>query len=228
MTVDQMAETAHLNPKYLRLLWQTLTEGEAVAAAVDDSGRLANLCARRTPKPVADRIRTWQGLVWKFDRIGSYVKPAWQVGTEPNLLDRANAEAEAETAAGAKRSRALSGGARREPGRRPAQVVWQRPRFEAAGRPPILLRDLRQVGGRFEAVHRTLFAEHAKYLAASLELARDADADAQTVAEKHGTRSGSAQTLERTGGFVDGNGDAGTVVQAGRQLARPADGHRLG
>ena len=185
MTIDQLAETAHLNPKYLRLMWQTLTEG-AASLPLSTIRAAWRKCAPQDSESVANRIRNWQGMVWKFDRIGSYVNPAWQVGVEPTLLDRQTLKVKPKPAPGKNEVVLYLAARDANPGERSPQVVWLRPRFEAPGRPPVLLRDLRQVGGRFEALHRTLFASAAKYLAASLELARDAKLTPGMVAEKHG------------------------------------------
>jgi hypothetical protein len=185
MTVDQLAETAHLNPKYLHVMWQTLTEGEA-SLPLSSIRAAWRTSAPQDSETVANRIRTWQGLVWKFDRIGSYVNPAWQVGADPNLVDRQTLKLKPKPAPGKNEVVLYLAVRDTNPGDRSPQVVWQRPRFEAPGRPPILLRDLRQVGGRFEALHRTLFASAAKYLAASLELSRDAKLTPDAAAEKQG------------------------------------------
>jgi hypothetical protein len=185
MTVDQLAETAHLNPKYLHVLWQTLTEGEA-SLPLSTIRAAWRTCPPESYEAVVNRIRTWQGLAWKFDRIGSYVNPAWQVGAEPNLLDRQTLKLKPKPAPGQHEVVLYLAARDTNPGDRSPQVVWQRPRFEAPGRPPILLRDLRHVGGRFEALHRTVFANTAKYLAASIEMARDATLTPNATAEKHG------------------------------------------
>ncbi|HEX4144751.1 MAG TPA: DUF1592 domain-containing protein [Pirellulales bacterium] len=185
MTIDQLAESAHLNPKYLGVLWQTLTEGEA-SLPLSSIRAAWRACVPENSDTVANRIRTWQALAWKFDRIGSYVNPAWQVGVDPTLLEQQTLKAKPKPATG-KNEVVLYLSARDvNPGDHAPQVVWQRPRFEAPGRPLILLRDLRQVGGRFEALHRDVFASTAKYLAASLEMARDATLTPKAAAERHG------------------------------------------
>ncbi len=185
MTVDQMAENARLNPKYMHVLWQTLTEGEATEplSTIRANWRTSAL---RDVEPLAARIRTWQGIAWKFERIGSYVNSLWQAGAEPNLLDRQTLKLKPKPAPGQNEIVLYLVARDANPGARPARVVWQQPRFEAAGHPTILLRDLRQVAGRFESLHRNLFANTAKYLAASLEMSRDPKLTASAAAEKHG------------------------------------------
>ncbi|HTU26982.1 MAG TPA: DUF1587 domain-containing protein, partial [Pirellulales bacterium] len=183
MTIEQLAAAVHLNPRYMELLWRTLTEGEASLplSTIRTAWRSA------TPQDcdaVAGRIRTWQGLAWKFERIGSYVHPVWQVTAEPTLLESQTLKLKPKAPQGQNEVTLYLAARDVNPVDHRAQVVWRRPRFEAAGRPPILLRDLRQVGGRFEAMHRMVFADAAKYLAASLDMARDNTLSAASAAEK--------------------------------------------
>src|SRR5204863_256385 len=65
-------------------------------------------------------------------------------------------------------------------------VVWQRPRLEAPGKPPLLLRDSAQFGPAFEVDYPSVFADSDKYLAAAVEAANDKTLTADDLAKKHG------------------------------------------
>src|SRR5207244_11291398 len=66
------------------------------------------------------------------------------------------------------------------------QVLWHRPRFEAAGKPPLLLRDYAQFGPAFEVDYPSVFAGSAKYLAAAVEAVNDRQSTLDDLAKKHG------------------------------------------
>src|SRR5262249_51694649 len=66
------------------------------------------------------------------------------------------------------------------------RVVWQRPRFEAAGKPAPLPRDYAQFGPAYEIDYPSVFSESARYLAAVAETATDGRLAAPDLAKKHG------------------------------------------
>ncbi|HEY2908736.1 MAG TPA: hypothetical protein VGI99_00730, partial [Gemmataceae bacterium] len=61
------------------------------------------------------------------------------------------------------------------------KVVWQRPRFEAPGKPPLLLKDYASFGPAFEVDYAVLFANTAKYLASAA-----AKGSPEELAKQHG------------------------------------------
>src|SRR5205807_2037179 len=71
-TPASVAAAESLSPKYLTVLWQTLSGPEA------DPGPLAGIRARwKGAKPgdvgtLAGEIRAWQDRLWKIQPIGSY------------------------------------------------------------------------------------------------------------------------------------------------------------
>jgi hypothetical protein len=65
-----------------------------------------------------------------------------------------------------------------------AKVVWQRPRFESAGKPPLLLKDYPQFGIAYEVDHAAIFADAAKYLSAAAQLAHDKKLSVEKIAQQ--------------------------------------------
>ena len=63
-------------------------------------------------------------------------------------------------------------------------IVWQRPRFESAGKPALLLSDYDKFGPAFEVEYPALFVKTEKYLAAAVELANDRKLTAEDAAKK--------------------------------------------
>ncbi len=76
---------------------------------------------------------------------------------DPPAADVGPAARGGQAGAGAVRGGALPRGARGR--RRRGPVVWQRPRFEAPGKPPLLLRDYAEFGPAFEVDYPTAFAD---------------------------------------------------------------------
>src|SRR5207249_150874 len=65
-------------------------------------------------------------------------------------------------------------------------VVWSRPRFEAANKAPLLLRDYLQYRWDYEIDFRAVYANTAKYLAAAAAAAHDRTRTAADLAKEHG------------------------------------------
>jgi hypothetical protein len=80
--------------------------------------------------------------------------------------------------------------AAREVGLGGGPVVWHRPRFEAPGRPPLLLRDYAKFGPTFEVDYLATFADTAKYLAAVVEAANNRALTIDELAKAHGLDAG--------------------------------------
>jgi Protein of unknown function (DUF1592)/Protein of unknown function (DUF1588)/Protein of unknown function (DUF1587)/Protein of unknown function (DUF1585)/Protein of unknown function (DUF1595)/Planctomycete cytochrome C len=184
ITIDQVAAESKLNKKYLRVLWQTLTTGDAGVPLMS----IRAAWRKASPANVdalVKQIHGWQALVWKFAKVGSYINEDWQQPAEPTMLDRQTFKLKPNLQPGQKEvvlhlsARQVMGGSDA------AQVIWQRPRFEGTGHPTVLLRDLRVKAGKFEGFHHALFSGTANYLAASLEIARTPGLTVAAAAENH-------------------------------------------
>ena len=81
-----------------------------------------------------------------------------------------------------------------EDGGADAWVEWQRPRLEAPGLPPLLLRDVEVVRRRLDEETRRTFSQTAAYLGAAAEVVTSGDPSVETVAARHGV---SATVLSR-------------------------------
>ena len=151
-----------------------------------------------TDKDVAglvSEVAGWQSSLWKTARVGSYVRKedngafvdneARQVAVDPSAVESVPLRTTLKPAPGqtevvlslAARELAPAGG---------GQVVWHRPRFEAAGKPPLLLRDYAEFGPAFEVDLPSVFVGSAKYLAAAAEAANDRGPSIDDLAKKHG------------------------------------------
>ena len=190
ITLGAVAASEKLNPKYLGILWRTLTDERRRCPLDADPRPLAAAPRRRTSAALAAEIAAWQAALWKFVPIGSYRygNAARQVANDP--------------AVGRRRSRCGSAvkpapgpGRRRPVPRRPAtcppggeagRVVWHRPRFEGAGKPPLLLRDYAEFGPRYEVDYAGRLRRHRAIPRRRVEAADDRKSSADDLAGKHG------------------------------------------
>src|SRR5262249_29242654 len=74
----------------------------------------------------------------------------------------------------------------RDVGAGTGRVVWHRPRFEAPGKQPLLLRDYGQFGPAYEVDYPSVFGNTAKYLGAAVEAANNRKRTAEELARRHG------------------------------------------
>jgi mono/diheme cytochrome c family protein len=143
-TTDAVASQEKVNPKYLHILWQALTEKEP-SFPLD---RIRAHWRRASPKDVpalAAEIRSWQALLWKSNKIGSYMNPVWQDAAHPAFTESQPVRFKPNLAPG--RNEVVLYLTARDLGGDGGKVVWRRPRFEGGKQPPLLLRDAPDRGG---------------------------------------------------------------------------------
>lgn len=194
--VADVAKTEKLNAKYLDTLWQTLRDDKA-SQPLDAIRAKWRTATEKDVAGLAADVAAWQALLWKTVKVGNYIRQSWGA-------DDANAYVESFTRQAAVDPPALvavplrltvkpdSGqsevvlylAANEIAGR--GNVLWQRPRFEAAGKAALLLRDYAQFGPAFERDYRSAFKGAAKYLAAVAEAAGEPEAALEEFAKRDG------------------------------------------
>jgi hypothetical protein len=192
-TPADVAAREDLNPKYLGLLWQALND-PAPSYPLDALRARWRTATDRDVPALAGEVAAWQAALWTTAKVGSYIRPVGkgyventsrQVATDPPAVASVPlrvavkptpGQAEVVLSLAARELNPVGGG----------RVVWHRPRFEGAGKPPLLLRDYADFGPAFEADYPSAFADSAKYLAAAAEAANDPEATPDGLAKKHG------------------------------------------
>lgn len=189
---DQAAAQEKLNAKYFGILWQALTD-QSASYPLDILRARWRTATEKDVPALAAAVTEWQTTLWKTFRIGSYIRPSGagyteslsrQVATDPAAAETVSLRIAVKPPPGqadvvlylAARDLTLAGG---------GNVVWYRPRLEAAGKPPLLLRDYAQFGPAFELDYPSVFKGSAKYLAAVLEAANDRKVTTDDLAKKH-------------------------------------------
>jgi hypothetical protein len=153
------AKSAGLSPKYLKTL-SDLLNGTESSALIDDI-RARWRTAR--PEEIASDIRLWQAALTKFNSVAHFkpwMEPANPINESQPFRIALKPEKDAKDMV--VRLVTRNAGAAGASG----LVEWKEPRLEAPGRPPILLRDLRD-GLRGREAMRKTFADAAKYLIAA-------------------------------------------------------------
>jgi hypothetical protein len=190
MTLAEVARQEKLEPKYLDVLWQTLTD----STPSDPLDRIRAHWRQAEEKDVgalAQEITAWQKALWKFVPVGSYRdgNTIRQVANDPAAVaqqpfrvafkpDPAQTDVVLYLATRTTSPDGSSG-----------PVLWQRPRFEGAGQAPLLLRDYARFGPAYEVDYSTIFTDCSKYLTAAAEVARDRSRTVEDLARTQGLDS---------------------------------------
>ena len=184
-TFDEVAAKERLNAKYLRVLWETLSDTAPSQPLEQIRTRWREATERDVPALAAE-IAAWQAALWKVVAIGSY-----RYGDAPRQMPSDPAATTVQS---------LRFGAKPAPGQsdvvvyltaravtsdtKGGLVVWQRPRLEGAGQPPLLLRDYAAFGPAYEIDYPSVFASMRHYLEAAVEVANDRNLSVDDAARK--------------------------------------------
>ena len=142
ISLAEVAAKEKLNAKYLGVLWQTLTD-KTSSTPLDLLRARWRSATEKEVGSLAAEIAEWQKALWKFVPIGSYRDGATtrQVANDPAATD-SHAIKLAVKPAPAQNEVVLFLATRdwSQVGQK-SEVIWHRPRFEKAGKPPLLLKD---------------------------------------------------------------------------------------
>jgi len=183
--IADVATKEKLNAKYLSILWETLTDARP-SLPLDPIRARWRQASTKDIDAIASDVRTWQAFLWKFNKIGSYVKEIWQEPSNPAIAESFAMKLKPKPAPG-QNEIVLYLVAREAAGSKPGNhVVWQRPRFEGAKAQLLLLRDVASFAERYEAVTHAVLSATPKYLEAAALSAGAPKASVEELAAKHG------------------------------------------
>ncbi len=180
-SLDAVAEKEKLNRKYLVILWQTLTD----TAPSQPLDRIRLHWRQASEKDVAGLMgesAAWQAVLWKFVPIGSYRygNTIHQLPNDPAATGRQPLRLAFKPVPGQSEVTLYL----TTRGSAEGQAIWQRPRFEGAGKPPLLLRDYAQYAAAYEIDFPTVFTDTPKYLAAARAAVEDRKGTVEDLAKK--------------------------------------------
>ena len=167
VTIEAVAAQEKLNRKYLAALWQALTV-KAPSYPLDLIRGNWRRAAEKDVPALAAEVAAWQGSLWSVVPIGSYRygNMVRQVATDPPPAASRSLKVAVKPAPGQSDVVLYLSARDVLPGSAGGSVIWSRPRLDAAGQPPLLLRDYSQFGPASEFEYAAVFADTAKYLAA--------------------------------------------------------------
>src|SRR5581483_1794303 len=171
-SLETVAASERLNPKYLQILWQLLNKKEP-SFPLDDIRAEWRQAEPQDVDELVRKITGWQELLWRFEPIGSYRygNTVRQLPNNPSVIETQTLRLQVKPAPGQNEvvlylsARAMLGG------NAESRVVWRRPRLEGANKQPLLLQDYSQYGAAYELDYRALFADTTRYLAATMDAA---------------------------------------------------------
>lgn len=193
--VATVARAKGLNAKYLGILSKALREAPPHTLLAGVAERLADPDA--DPTAISEEIARWQQTLTRFQNVG-HMKP-WMVPTNP-IADRvdlrvavgADVADPAKNPSGIVKVYLAAGDA--ADGSAGDEVVWERPRLVAPGRPDLLLRDVRSFVERISVEREQLFQSTSEALAAAWEARGEAKVDRSALAAKYGVPESSLAT----------------------------------
>ncbi len=187
-----MAEVARahgLNEKYLSLLWKSLRDSKP--SLVLDPLRAQWKAAQPGDAPALTKtIAQWQQTLWRFTQVGHIGKrdgpKAWQVPVTPLASTREVRMKLPAPSAGRDVTLYLAASDAGD-GHENDFALWENPRLVAAGRPDVLLRDVRSAMIALATHREKVFSTAAKSLAAAAEFSASPDqGGVAALAQKHG------------------------------------------
>jgi hypothetical protein len=143
-TVEALAARKGLNPKYLALLWRSLTTS-APSWLMDDLCKRWSATHPGDESALAAEIAAWQKVLWKFNTVGYVGVPGkateWLAPASPLLARQEFRLKMPPVKPGETVTLYLASMRIGEDGAQ-LGVVWEKPRLVAKGRPDALVRDL--------------------------------------------------------------------------------------
>ena len=214
-SIESVAKEQGLSTKYLRSIWEMLN-------ASDESLLLVPLRSKwRSAKPdelakLTEWVNTWQKLLFKFNSVGQIglhkETKSWLAPVSP-LLERQEfrlkipSDAQGDIILSLQSDDAGDGDIHDD-------VLWERPRFVAPGRPDLMLKDVGRVIDQMASVRDRHFAQAARCLMAAAEKARsDSTVDIEPLAKKHDVDADELRTwLEYLGVGTNDTASIGALI----------------
>jgi hypothetical protein len=179
LSFNDLAASTSLSPRYLELLWQALHNPNPSRLFIP----LQKLwqSAANDPAPLVQYVARWQKALWQFSTIGHIGKrggpPAWQVPVNP-LQNRVTLRSPVPAPDADGMVTVFLAASDAGDGNTGDFALFQNPRFTAAGRPDIALRDIRALAYQLNQARDQLRQTAAACLTAAAEISAAPPADA--------------------------------------------------
>ena len=191
----EVAAKQQLNPKYLQFLWEALTDTKP-SQPLDTIRAQWRASTEKDIAALVAQVAGWQASLWKTVKVGNYISATWHGAPGSEYVESLSRQAAFDPPAST--SVPLRVTVKPAPGQSEIRlylaahetgaarsIVWQRPRFEAPGKPPLLLCDYASFGPSFEVDYPSAFVGAAKYLSAAAGAAHDPQATTDELATRN-------------------------------------------
>jgi hypothetical protein len=192
-TIAKIAGQEKLNAKYLAILWQTLS-GREPSYPLDLIRQKWRTAAEKDGPAIAADIQAWQNLFWTTAKVGNYIRQtpngyaeslSRQIPIDPTASERLPVRLAFKPSPGQNEVVLYLASHDVFSAESGSRIVWHRPRFEAPGQPPLLLRDYKKWRDGFDVDFSSIFANTAKYLNAAAKTLDDKNPDINELARTH-------------------------------------------
>lgn len=182
---ETIAAGQGLSPKYMRLLAEMLTDGDSSSVLFESLRQAWRSEDVAQATAMASSVRAWQQQLWTFNPVGHFGQvKGWQEPVTPLSTQQSFRVAPAEGQVGDATLYLIAGSAGQESDG--DIVVWQSPRIERPGRPPLLLRDLRATSVVMDDKRKETLKHTSGYLAAALDVNNgEAKRELESIAKEH-------------------------------------------
>jgi hypothetical protein len=141
VTLESVAAKRKINAKYFGVVWKTLTD-EQPSFLLDSLRERWRDGNEKDAGSLAATIHSWNILLWKFNKIGSYMSMIWQESATPAIATTQPVVVELAATPDHKPLTVYLVVHALVKGDADACAIWQHPRIEDGKNPPISLRDL--------------------------------------------------------------------------------------
>ncbi|MFO0814181.1 MAG: DUF1592 domain-containing protein [Gemmatales bacterium] len=176
-SIAYVAENEKLNARYLTALWQVLNDAKPAFLLDELRNRWKRAGVNDVPS-LSQTISQWQAALWKEVKIGNYIQQAGsgyaeshsrQTAVDPAAVDILPLRLPVKPAPGQNDVVLYLSARDLFPPASGSKVIWQRPRLEAPGLPPLLLKDYPQYGHEYVVDYQAIFSQTERYLQAVAE-----------------------------------------------------------
>ncbi|MBL8822579.1 MAG: DUF1592 domain-containing protein [Planctomycetia bacterium] len=193
-TFQEVATTEKLHAKYLDILWNALSS--TTPSPVLDPIRKKWAVATEADVPaLSNEITRCQTVLWKTNNVANYIQstPAGfaecltrQLPFVPAIAESTPLRMSYKPVPGQNEAVLYLSTQDLLPVTDVARVIWQKPRLEALGKPPLLLADYDSFRDEYEVDYASVFHNTAKYLEAVAEKVRVPSSKVEILASSHG------------------------------------------
>lgn len=192
-TFAVVAAEEKLNAKYLRILWNALHD-KTPSITLDGIRQSWSKATEKDVPALLAEITRWQSALWKTINVANYVQTT-STGYAESQSRQAPVDPTAVEALPIRFSHKPLPGQndvvfylsardllKTVPG---TKVIWQRPRLEAVGKPPLLLADYSRYKSDYEVDYASVFASTTRYLEAVAQRVHEPKVTIETLAQRH-------------------------------------------